>query len=580
MQTNLKTWETLRFNHLEPLKRGGKKKLGKFVVFDIESNDWKDFVLGGTYDGESFKTYRTLADLVKGLDSYENCTIFAHFGGIFDFLFLLNQWGLERLISSDTELVLRGSSIFSFKIGSNRYVDSSGLLPFGLSSVAKAFGVEHQKLEIDHSKKKIVNSELIKYLEHDCRALYECLERFSRAPILDKTNFKSTLASQSLEIMRKYIPRTIPSLNSQADDEFVRRSYAGGRTEIFRPLYDSEEPLFYYDFNSLYPAVMRDLNVPGRVSREHKRIGELTISDVEIEVPESEYLPVLWTKMQKKFIFPVGRFRGVYTGPEIAQAEQAGARILKVHRSLEFENLGKLFKEYVDDLYSMKSKAPDPVQRMIAKLLLNAGYGRLGIKRERESLCIDDGSCGITPIEVYVGDLRLAKKQTFFGGFSNSAIASFITSHARLKLYRALKPIQDKIYYCDTDSIVTSAILPTGSGLGELKLEGTANRACFLLPKTYSFGDQTKMKGFPKEFAQSKNFQDMAQALEGDLRGMKAKMPGSLARIKSATGGDSILRVLPKGFKQLRHRYDKRHIFEENSENKSFNTAPIKLFDV
>lgn len=577
MQTNLRTWETLRFNHLQPLKRKGRKRLGKFIVFDIESNNWKDFVLGGIYDGTEFKTYRTVESLRKGLESYENVTVFAHFGGIFDFLFMLEDYGINRMLDSSTDLVMRGSSIFMFKVGKLRFIDSSGILPFGLDKAAKAFQCDYQKINIDHDKIKTVTPRLIKYLEHDCKALYECIEKYSQAPILDGANFKPTLASQSIEILRKYIRRPIPSLNSKVQDDYVRLSYAGGRTEIFRPLFDSDAHLFYYDFNSLYPSVMRDLAVPGRVSKVHDRINEMSISEIEIEVPEDEYLPVLWKKQDHKFIFPTGRFRGVFCGPEIMEAVAQGAKILKVHQSLEFENLGPLFRDYIDDLYRLKSEAKDPVQSMIGKLLLNAGYGRMGIKRERESLCVDDGSCGITPIDVYIGDMRLAKKESFFGGFSNSAIASFVTAQARLKLYRAMRPIQDHIYYCDTDSIVTTALLPTGPGLGELKLEGSAHRACFLLPKTYSFGDQTKMKGFPKEFAQSKNFTDLAQALEGDLRGMKAQLPGSLARVKSATGGDSLLKVLPKGFKQLRHRYDKRHLFLENNENNAWNSRPIVL---
>ena len=98
MQTNLRTWETLRFNHLQPLKRKGRKRLGKFIVFDIESNNWKDFVLGGIYDGTEFKTYRTVESLRKGLESYENVTVFAHFGGIFDFLFMLEDYGINRTL--------------------------------------------------------------------------------------------------------------------------------------------------------------------------------------------------------------------------------------------------------------------------------------------------------------------------------------------------------------------------------------------------------------------------------------------------------------------------------------------------
>jgi len=562
------------FNGLTPSKGKGRKHLGEFAVFDIESNNWKEFVVGGIYDGSTFTYYKTLHELCAALDSLENTKIFAHFGGIFDFLFLLNHWGTSKLLSSD--LIMRGSSVFSFSRGSNVFYDSSGIIPFSLDKAAKAYKVEHQKLEVDHAIKKTITPELIKYLKHDVCALYEIINAFYSTPILEGVNFKPTLASQSLELLRRYIPEAIPSINDKKTDDFVREAYAGGRVEIFKPYYNNPEfPLYYYDFCSLYPACMREMDVVGSVDKYSKRITPYSFTDCEVESPKDIYLPLLWKRGKNKFLFPRGRFRGTFTGLELLEAEKYGYKIHKVFKSLEFHNHGKIFAHFIDDLFKLKDQAENPVHRQTAKLILNAGYGRIGIKRERETLCIDDGSEGLTPTDIWIGDMRLAKKDNYFQGFSNPAIAAMVTAHARIKLYRAMEPIQHTVYYCDTDSIVTTTELPSSNKLGELKLEGTALEACFLLPKTYIFGNEIKMKGFPKEFAQSLNFQDFTLAMEGDLRMMRTALPGKMARIKSAkNNNNSILRVLNTSERQLKATYDKRILFKENG---TWNTRPIDL---
>jgi len=575
-QINFPTNEERRktYNNLTPLKSEGRKKLNEFITFDIETNNWKEFVIGGIYDGKIFRYFETIEGLCNALSEYENTKIFAHFGGIFDFLFLLNYWGARDIISSD--LILRGSSIFSFTIGTNVFYDSSGILPFSLDKAAKAFNVSHQKLEIDHSIKKVINDDLIKYLKHDCVALYEIIEAFYNNPILSGANFKPTLASQSLEVLRKYLPQEIPSLNNKTHDAFVRKAYAGGRVEIFRPVYDNNKnPLYYYDFSSLYPSCMREMSVPGRVKKSTRDISPMSFIECEVETPRDCYLPVLWKKTKNKFLFPTGKFTGVFPGIELIEAIKQGYKINKVYSGLEFEDLGPLFRDYIDDLYETKSNATDPVQKQIAKLLLNAGYGRLSIKRERETLCIDDGTEGVTPLDIFIGEYRLGKKDTYFKGFSNAAIGAMVTAHARLKLFRAMLPISDSIYYCDTDSIVTTRKLDHSDTLGNLKLEGQTNQACFLLPKTYIYGNEVKMKGFPKEFAQSLNFQDFKTAMEGDLKLMRTAMPGKLARIKSAKKNNgSILKVMNDSVRQLRSTYNKRILYIDNG---TWNSRPIDV---
>jgi len=557
---------------IKPSKRDYKKE-EKRAVFDIESNNWKEYVVGGIYDGTTFRHFNTLKGLCDALDEFRHHKIYAHFGGIFDFLFTLNYWGLNDFLHE--ELIMRGSSVFQFKRGTNTFIDSAGILPFSLEEAARAFKVSHQKLEIDHSKKKRITKKLLKYLEHDCVALYECIAAFYNSPIIKNTKPKATLASTSIEVLKRHIKDPIPNLVSKEIDDFVRQGYAGGRVEIIKPLYnDKERQLHHYDFNSLFPAAMAAMQVPGKPIRETDTIHELGYSDATVECPDI-HLPLLWTRHNSQFLFPTGAFRGIFPGPELLEAQSLGYKI-RVHKTIVFENLGKIFEEYIHTLYELKSTTKDPVIRQTAKLLLNSGYGRMGIKRERESLCIDDGSDGIIPLNVFIGEYRLAKKPTFYRGFSNPAIAGFVTAHARIKLHRKARQLKE-LYYMDTDSLDTPEKLKTGAGLGELKLEASTNQACFLLPKAYAFGDEIKLKGFPKEFRQSLNFEDFAQALEGSLGAFKATIPERLARIKGAKNED-LLRVLNASEKEIRKRYDKRILFKNNGV---WDTKPLNInFDI
>jgi len=194
----------------------------------------------------------------------------------------------------------------------------------------------------------------------------------------------------------------------------------------------------------------------------------------------------------------------------------------------------------------------------------------MAIKRERETLVFDDGREGITPINVYIGKYRLAKESTTFRGFSNAAIGALVTAHGRIKLHRAIKPISEFVYYCDTDGFFTTKELSHSMGLGELKLEKTATEYCAFTNKAYIFGEDRKLKGFPKEFAQRQNFTDYQMVLEGELK-MKASIPGKLHRIKSAKDFN-FLRVSEKTTRETRTRYDKRVLTKTNG---IWETIPI-----
>jgi hypothetical protein len=79
-------------------------------------------------------------------------------------------------------------------------------------------------------------------------------------------------------------------------------------------------------------------------------------------------------------------------------------------------------------------------------------------------------------------------------------IAIAITSYARIYMHeiiRLLKNKGHKIYYMDTDSIVTDKDLPNsivGDKLGQFKLESICNEAYFISPKLYYLEDKLNNK--------------------------------------------------------------------------------------
>jgi hypothetical protein len=196
-------------------------------------------------------------------------------------------------------------------------------------------------------------------------------------------------------------------------------------------------------------------------------------------------------------MFPTGKFTDWFCSPEIQKAAELGYKI-EIHYGYHFHR-AKIFTEYVDHFYAIKeNSAPDSVDYLFSKLMMNSLYGKFGQRREKESVVINPTSTiGLVPIDAY-GKLGIYKK----AGESNAAyilpaIASFVTSYARLCLFNLMKD-HDPIY-CDTDSIITKDVLPTGKKLGELKREYRIQEAVFLRPKVYAIKQTTTMNDFLKE---------------------------------------------------------------------------------
>lgn len=603
---------------LTPIFPNDKKtKDEKFTVFDIESMNWIDFLCVGYYDGEHFWWWKSMNEFIDTVRDEKVKVCYAHFGGKFDFMFVFQSMVPRRDIRIE-KMIPRGSGLLCFdavfmdhrgkEIHKCSFRDSSALLPFGLESLTNSFGVEHKKQKWDHEKTTGVTNELVEYLMDDCRGLYEVLDKFYNWDLIKASGPASTMAGQAMKVFRTFLHRPIKSLKNH-NDAFVRSSYFGGRTEIFKPLFlgNKNQKLYCYDVNSLYPYIMRECEFPTnfRSTTFDYLPDEMGFYEAVIDVPKNMYIPPLPTihKVNKtpKLIFPTGRIRGVWSTVEIEYAKSLGCKVVSTGCGMLFDNGGYIFKDYINTLYSMRMKAKeenDGVTDTLTKLLMNSLYGRFGLNLDRENLVFDNGEPDLEFHREIALDpkciIRLMKKPIKLKSFTNVAISAWVTSNSRIHMHKYFMSNPGAMYYTDTDSLFTTDSFDSGKLLGELKLEYECEQACFLLPKTYiaqSSDDcfigydkkgekiptnkKITMKGFDRKKISNFKMEDFMDALEGDLKRLRVVHDPKFATFKSAIRQDTFLAMLPESSKQIRSMYDKRSIIKTGQNQ--YDTKPLDI---
>lgn len=557
------------------------EELTPFSVTDIESMKWTEFLTIGIYDGKNFTHFEDWDMYFDFIFSQNNTEYFAHFGGKFDFLFILKEV-LPRKNIKIVSIIPRGSSILILKIQRKNKVisfhDSSALLPFALKTLTKNFDVENKKQEWDHSKTKGVTPELLDYLKDDCIGLHQVLTKFYTSKMVSGSKQAKTIASQAQKIMQLYIDKPIASLTNK--DALARESYCGGRTEIFKPIFKKGK-IYNYDVNSLYPYIMATHKMPGRKLYKTFEFKENSLGfwRCKVKAPENLYIPLLPKKIDGKLIYPLGNFEGVYSTNQINYARKLGYDI-EITEGEVFEDLGLIFKNFILKLWKVRQNSEkNSVDNFIAKIIMNSSYGRFAISPEKEEIVIDDGGDGITPFRNYIetsdGTYRLGLKDKNLEIFSNCAIASQITGDASIYMHKLY--LKCDLYYTDTDSIYTTTKLETSNELGGLKLEGVWDSAVFLLPKTYLTKSKTEkivhMKGFDKKKIQGFDYEDFINCLNGE-KTLKIDIEPKFASLKQAIKNKKVVTMTKASSKQIKSFYDKREIIKVKGK---YDTKPLNL---
>lgn len=475
------------------------------MAVDTEDDSKGKVTLLNFFDGKTHETFEKQKDALKYVSTLKEVTIWAcNLGYDINNLFkgsynILNiAYANSRILCADID----GTNI--------SFMDTLNHWQMSVEDMGERIGLKKIK-ELDVNNMKLMTARC----KRDTEIVYYFVESMTNVYNKIGCRLKKTIASTSLDyFQRKFFGGRVTTTLTRSQIDFLHRGYYGGRTEVFfnKPV---EGLIFYHDINSLYPASQLNKfpNLFEHYETKKPKFDKYEgAAEITVQAPEKLNIPYLPHKFDNKLIFPLGKWRGVYTYFEIREAVKLGYTVKKVHRAIEFYSCIRPFDIFVKTLYAQRQKyKKDWLVQTSFKNLLNHGYGKYGQKNEFTSfvpLHKVDMNILEQKIQIY-GNMALIKKKEEYPPHANCIWAMYVTSYARHTLYKSLVEVEKQdglLLYCDTDSIIyenKKQILANTTALGEFKLEGIYKYAWFKLPKLYKLIEYDskkisyKAKGIP-----------------------------------------------------------------------------------
>ena len=418
--------------------------------------------------------------------------------------------------------------------------DSLKKLPFKVAKIAKDFGLEMTKGDIDYSLKRpegwSITPEEQDYIERDCRIVASALHTQTEEGMV-----KMTTAADAMHYYKQMMGRQFeywfPTLPKELDDD-IRKAYKGGFTYLnpkYKGLRVSSGVVF--DVNSLYPSCMYECPLPW---------GYPVFFEGKYE--PDDYYPLYISRIRCSFQIKPDHIpcvqikRGVFQETEYlessdvmidGQPERMEVELtltsvdlalfldhydvegLEYISGFKFKAQIGMFKDYIDHWMHIKETSPaNSAQRAISKLYLNSLYGKFASATERMKktpyMCPD----GVVRYYTYHEPERDKEGNLIFETPSKlrfkrdsegflierepeivdpvyTPVGAFITAWARNKTIRSAQSVYDRFIYADTDSLhlegdeIPDNLEVHPTALGKWKHEGTFTDAKFLRAKTY-----------------------------------------------------------------------------------------------
>lgn len=494
----------------------------RIAVLDLETDPFQygrepaPFA-AGFYDGETYTQFwgdGCVKQLLAFLKAYsKNLVIYAHNGGKFDFWYLAHALA-EPLLFIDSRLVK--AALYHHEVR-----DSLKILPVPLAAIQKD-EIDYRVMERDKREKH--KEEICKYLESDCRYLYNAVAAF----VMRFGDVLTVGGAAIKELSKHYkIPRISPDC-----DALYREFFHGGRCEVFEVgEIQSKKGLKLYDVNSLYPFCQASFEHPiGAHDEELTEIPDAPFFLAHICAHSKGALPV---RTKSGLTFPHGHVESFCTSHELLTAQKLGlvkiTQVIKVYAWNETTT----FKKFVDEWSDYKiaaEKRGDSVGRTIGKLIPNNAYGKFAQNPEKfkEFKLFDSIEDCVEAHHAIEGELD----SRIIGSvpatitprmYKNVAVAASVTGAGRAVWLHAFASA-DRPVYGDTDSLWCEN-LPLELDqykLGAWKLEATADRLYVAGKKLYA--------AWNKETGFYKSSGDKMQPIKTASKGVRMK-PEDIARV-------------------------------------------------
>lgn len=380
---------------------------------------------------------------------------------------------------SDKGLVYQCEIIFYRKGKNIRKVvlqDSLKLIPLKVKEIPKAFGLEESKGEIDYDRHNYLppdsplSEEEKDYIIHDIVIVAKAIQ-YMYSQGLDKMTIGACALDEYKQLIGKNtFKRWYPTPEYHND---VKQSYRGGFTWL-NPDY-AGKPVkegVVLDVNSLYPSVMRSHDNPlpfGTPIFFKGKYKPNTLYPLYTQMMSCQFelkpgmIPTL--QIKHSLSFRGNEYLTTSNGEEVTIClnsvdlklffEHYNVYNPVYHSGWMFKASVGMFDKYIDKWIANKIQATKDGNkglRYISKLFLNSLYGKFGtdIMLVNKVPYYEDGE-----VKYYYSDPE-TRKGIYI------AMASFITSYARLKTITSAQKIMDdynagkskiQFIYADTDSL-------------------------------------------------------------------------------------------------------------------------------
>ena len=376
-----------------------------------------------------------------------------------------------------------------------------------------------------------------KYCMLDSRLCYEIAIKHLKecVGVINKRMFDVQMCATGAGIAMKIFKqcfldkKLIESPKKVTENE--KRRYKGGRTEVFKKRFTSNEIhkyLYYYDVNSMYPWAMTELMPDVYLKTEKindEEFKEDNISKINGYYAKVEYvgndesfIPNILTRTDEGDIIACKKTDfDWHWGCELIEACKNNCKVIV--REVEhysytcIDGHNTTFGPYSKYFYNQRLlvKKTNSAKANFFKLLLNSLYGKFGQKvfTRKELVFSAEEMYGLigqmerllnfTPID----DMIMVEYERTGDEFAIGKMvrySSYIAACARSKLSEFMRVVgHENVYYCDTDSVFTTKQPPKDfihdDILGKWKEETKTPivSAVFLAPKSYYYVCEDKI---------------------------------------------------------------------------------------
>lgn len=402
------------------------------------------------------------------------------------------------------------------------FVDSLNWFPTALAKLGDAAGL--RKLSMPAFTEG--NDRWLDYCKRDTEIVYRTFTELVKwVKDNDFGMFRYTAASQAMSAFRhRFMTHDIMFHDNAEVKQLERRSYFGGRTEVFR-IGEVNETVHQVDINSLFPSVMDGGYYPSKLvcydlcggfypvdSRRnwHEMVAEVLV--------ETEH-PLVPCNSEKGIIYPLGTFKTVLCGVELSYAVRMGW-VKSVGSWAQYE-LKPIFTNWVQTLWKMRQEykaSGNELYEQFVKRLMNSLYGKFGQKSP--AWVNTNGVYSALPWSRWTEKNYASGTVTEFRSFGwqvqqavergemeNTfvAISAFVTAAARMRMnYLRMVSGDRTVYYQGVDSLVVTSpglerlkaageVEPTQ--LGKLRLQLSTNTGEIVGHSDYRLGDKLVISG-------------------------------------------------------------------------------------